>query len=226
MKPKQLKCPFRWDTRTPCLAEGVLYVPSYYFSHDQWSLQEVEQIYSSFSKISIEYCSGNGAWVAAKAKQEPDVLWIAVEKRFDRVQRIWAKKENEALSNLLIVCGEAQAFTKYYLKKSLIDCIYVNFPDPWPKDRHAKKRLVQASFLSEVKRVLKEEGEMVFVTDDELYQKQMVQELLQTECFSLFPSPFYQTEWEGYGTSYFEELWTKQGRTIYYMKFTQDTSRS
>ena len=220
MRPKNLKFPFSWDSRAPLFLDGVLYVPQCYEQHDLWPKEKLKDQLSLFDSVAIEYCSGNGTWIAEKAIQQPLVLWIAVEKRFDRIQKIWAKKHNLALSNLLVVCGEALVFTKHYLQSNVIDQIFINFPDPWPKARHAKKRVVQGEFVQEITRVSKKGGEAVFVTDDEPYSIQMTAEMLKKrEWTSFFSSPFYETEWPEYGTSFFDSLWKEQGKEVRYMKY-------
>lgn len=223
MKPKNLKFPFDWESRTPLLQDDVLYVPKYYEDHDLWPKEELLGAYfSRFISISIEYCAGNGTWIAEKAKENPNVLWIAVDKRFDRVRKIWAKKHNLALDNLFIVCGDAFTFTKYYLPSSIVDEIFVNFPDPWPKVRHAKHRVLQNCFVQEMARVSKDNGEAVWVTDDVPYSLQILEEMLKENIWEpSFSSPFYTTTWPTYGTSYFESLWKDQGREIRYMKFSK-----
>lgn len=220
MRPYNLKFPFRWESREPLLLDSVLYVPKCYDRHDLWPKEELKEFLSTFKSIAVEYCSGNGLWVAEKAQECPSKLWIAVEKRFDRVQRIWAKKHNLSLQNLLVVCGEAEAFTKYYLEPDLVDQIFINFPDPWPKARHAKKRIVQDSFVREMARISKVGAETILVTDDELYSSQMSFEMMKGGLWaSLLPDPFYATDWPEYGTSFFESLWKDQGKEIRYMKF-------
>ncbi len=211
MKPSNLKFPFRWESREPLLLDGVLYVPKCYDRHDLWSKEELKEFLSSFKTIAIEYCSGNGLWVAEKAKESPSKLWIAVEKRFDRVQRIWAKKHNFSLQNLLVVCGDASTFTKHYLNSELVDEIFINFPDPWPKARHAKHRIVQDSFVQEMQRISKIGAEAVLVTDDKPYSLEMSFEMLKGGNWApSFPHPFYRTEWPEYGASFFETLWKEQ----------------
>jgi tRNA (guanine-N7-)-methyltransferase len=221
MKPKDLKFPFDWESRAPLLQDDVLYVPKYYELHGLCPAEDLLSVYlSRFPSIAIEYCAGNGAWIAEKAKENSNVLWIAVEKRFDRVRKIWAKKQNLALDNLFIVCGDAFTFTKYYLPPSVVDEIFVNFPDPWPKARHAKHRVLQSFFVEEIARVSKVGGEVVWVTDDAPYSLQIVSEMLQGKLWeSSFAVPFYTTQWPTYGTSFFDSLWKDQGREIRYMKF-------
>ena len=220
MKPKNLKFPFRFAERAPIFSEGVLYVPKHYAEHGAYPKEELNHFISSFDSVCIEYCSGNGVWVAEKAKENPRVLWIAVEKRFDRVQKIWAKKQNMSLDNLLVVCGDAETFTEHYLQKSSINGVFVNFPDPWPKEKHAKNRIFRQPFIQQLSRVVLSGGEVILVTDDEVYSHQMIAEMTAGNHFrSAFPEPYYKTEWPGYGASFFEELWRAQGKSIRYMKF-------
>lgn len=225
MRPKQLKFPFCWEDRTPLLQDGVLYVPRHYENHESWPKDDLWRILSSFTSICIEYCAGNGNWIEEKAKENPFVLWIAVEKRFDRVQKIWAKKQNHNLNNLLVVCGDALTFSKFYVKDEIIDSIFVNFPDPWPKEKHAKNRVIQDVFVKEIKRIVKKGGLATLVSDDEVYSEQMIEEMSKPGLWkSVFPEPFYLTEWpleKSYGTSFFDELWRKQGKPIHYMQFTR-----
>jgi tRNA (guanine-N7-)-methyltransferase len=228
MRPKHLKFPFtsKSRNRSPLLAEGVLHIPRWGTQQDDQLKKELERIFFSplFKEIAIEYCSGNGTWVAEKARQNPEILWIAVEKRFDRVRKIWAKKHNFFLhANLLIVCGEALAFTKHYVFANAIDQVYINFPDPWPKERHVKHRIIQPSFLEELERVLKKGKRAVFVTDDESYSLQMIDEMEKRKSwYSSFPEPFYTTEWPQYGESYFDALWKQQGKVIRYLEFINE----
>ncbi|MBX9923641.1 MAG: tRNA (guanosine(46)-N7)-methyltransferase TrmB [Rhabdochlamydiaceae bacterium] len=227
MKPKNLKFPFDWESRAPLLQDDVFYVPNHYEQHDLWSKEKLlGEHFSRFASISVEYCAGNGAWIAEKAKENLDVLWIAVDKRFDRVRKIWAKKQNLALDNLFIVCGDAFTFTKNYLPSGVVNEIFINFPDPWPKARHAKHRVVQNYFVQEMARVSKEGGEAVWVTDDAPYSLQILSEMLEGKIWEpSFNHPFYTTTWPTYGTSFFEALWKEQGKEIRYMKFIKNTSK-
>jgi tRNA (guanine-N7-)-methyltransferase len=222
MRPKMLKFPFRYEERQPLLLDDVLYVPKRYEQHALWDKTELKTRLSSFAEVCLEYCSGNGTWIAEKAKENPGSLWIAVEKRFDRVQKIWAKKHNFSLSNLLIICGEAYTFTHYYLEEMSVDRLFINFPDPWPKQKHAKHRLIQKPFTDEMARIAKPSATVTFATDDEDYSLQMIHEMQKDPTWkSCFPDPFYITNWDSYGSSYFEDLWKSQGRTIRYIMFTK-----
>jgi tRNA (guanine-N7-)-methyltransferase len=221
MKPKDLKPPFNWETRQPTFYRDVLFVPTFYQEHHTWSSPEWDGhfIFSGIP-LHIEYCSGNGDWIAAKAKANPAVNWVAVEKCFDRVRKIWSKKENFNLSNLLIVCGKALDFTTYYLPDSCADAVYVNFPDPWPKKKHAKHRIIRSPFIEEMSRVVKEKGSATIVTDDLEYSEQILGEMTGEGSWNCgYPPPHFNTEYPDYGASFFGDLFKGQGKEIRYMKF-------
>lgn len=222
MKPKQLKAPFRWDDRKPSLADRVLYVPEHYKEHDAFVLPEFDhpELFGRVAPTFIEYCSGNGDWIVDKALQLPHQNWFAVEKRFDRVRKIWSKLKNHQVENLVIVCGEAQPFTEHYLKGDCIAGCFINFPDPWPKGKHAKHRLFQSAFIQQLRRVLSSDAKVTVATDDNEWANRISHALHQNETFqSAFPHPYYVTEWPDYGSSYFEQLWRQKGKTIHYLQF-------
>ncbi|HSX04002.1 MAG TPA: tRNA (guanine(46)-N(7))-methyltransferase TrmB [Rhabdochlamydiaceae bacterium] len=222
MKPTDLKYPFKWEERRPALSQRVLFVPDFYENHVQWKFPGWEDpaLFGKKGKVTAEYCSGNGSWIIQKALNAPDEHWIAIEKNFERVRKIWSKLQKLSLNNLLVICGEALTFTRFYLPENAVDEVYINFPDPWPKLKHAKHRLIQQPFVGELFRILKQEGKATFVTDHENYSTQMIHEMLGFKGWkSSFEDPFYKTSWENYGTSYFEHLWRTKGKTIRYHQF-------
>lgn len=222
MKPKHLKRPFKWEERTPLLQDGVFFVPEYYARYEEFTFPHWENLFGNLKPVRIEYCSGNGAWITSCASADPMSNWVAIEKRFDRVQKIWSKMKNNNLENLLAISGEGLLVTKQYFKSESVDEIFINFPDPWPKRKHAKNRIVQKPFVDEMYRILKKKGKVTIVTDDPDYSEIISQEMCPSNRFAPnFPKPHYVHELANYGTSYFEELWRSKGKSIRYHCFTK-----
>ncbi len=210
--------------REPCLKERVFFIPSLTTAVIP-SLWETGIFFEKDQPICIEYCSGNGQWITAQAERYPDLNWIAVERQFDRVRKIWSKVQTKRLKNLFIVCGEAFHFSEFYIPSSAISKVFINFPDPWPKKRHHKHRVIQPSFLTQLSRILKQEGSAMFVTDDRPYLDWTLEAVARHEELTpAFPFPFYQTTLNGYGTSTFEEMWREQGKEIFYFEFLKRKS--
>lgn len=222
MKPENLKSPFTWLERHIVIEDRVWYVPDQYddfasFSFPGWHHPHT---FDQEKPICLEYCSGNGAWIAAKAQAHSQYNWVAVERKFERVRKIWSKIKNHHLNNLLAVCGEGLRTTQHYIPTNSVHAVYINFPDPWPKTRHAKHRLVQVPFVEEICRILQPDGVLTLVTDDEAYSQIMIHVMHQVPGFqSLFGAPYYVEDYPHYGTSYFEDLWRQQGKAIRYHAF-------
>jgi tRNA (guanine-N7-)-methyltransferase len=222
VKSTDLRIPFVWAERRPILLDRFLYVPGYYDRHEEWTVVSWSdpQIFGNDLPVMIEYCSGNGQWICERAEQNPHLNWVAVEKRLDRSRKIWAKLHQKRLLNLYVVCGDAKTVTSYYFPKKKGAEIFVNFPDPWPKLRHAKHRLIQAPFLEEVEKVLLPGGKAMFVTDDSTYVAQMIKELALCLVWRpCLPDPHYELNQSNYGASFFADLWKMKGRDIYFLPY-------
>lgn len=221
MKPQKLMRPFTWNERQILIHDRVWYVPDRCESKDfvfpGW---HNETIFATSRPLSIEFCSGTGAWITSRAQSNPEVNWVAVELKFSRVQKIWSKLKQFSLDNLFVVCGEAYRSTNEYFPSNSVNEVYINFPDPWPKRRHAIHRLVQPSFLNQIKRILRDGGTLTMVTDDEVYSESMIADVQAVGGFqSLFPEPYFTCELSNYGSSFFEELWRSKGKKIRYHSF-------
>lgn len=224
MRPEDLKRPHKWEEREPILCDRIFHVPDHYTGYEKFSFPnwQNEAVFGNALPVRLEYCSGNGSWIASQAKMDKASNWVAVERRFDRIRKIWSKIKNLDLNNLLAVAGEALRVTSYYFKEESVAEIFINFPDPWPKKRHAKNRLIQKPFISEMWRILKKEALITIVTDDQEYSKIILEEMSQVKGFeSNFPKPYYVHELAGYGTSFFEELWRGKGKAIFYHQFVK-----
>lgn len=222
MRPEDLKFPFVGNERYTFLSNHIWFIPEQTspektFTFPGWSHPEV---FGNNNPVCIEYCSGNGAWIADKAKKFPMINWVAVEKKFVRARKIWSKIKNMGLTNLLVICGAAENATKLYFDAETISDLYINFPDPWPKNRHAKHRIIQTEFVQEMWRILRPGQSLTFVTDDPPYSEWLINIMGDHSGFiSEYPDPYYVTEQPDYGSSYFDELWRAKGRTIRYHKF-------
>lgn len=222
MKPSQLKAPFSWSSRKVLVEDQIFYVPTRCENYDDFKFPGWKDplFFGNENPILIEYCSGNGAWIALKAKENPHLNWVAVEKKFMRVRKIWAKIQNLGLKNLIAICGEAYGATWRYFPDNSFVGAYINFPDPWPKKRHAKHRLIRPEFVQEIWRILKPKTTFTLVTDDPDYSTRMIAEMGKHDGFSsLHPDPFYIADIPGYGTSYFDQLWREKGKMIRFHQY-------
>lgn len=223
MNTLELRIPCSWNTRAPHFVKRLLYVPEHYYEHQDFKSLEYDSFIQDKKELIIEYCSGNGQWIIEQAEKNPDKNFIAVEIRFDRARKIWKKIHTHSVNNLIVVLGDGKIFSKYYLPKDLVSQIYINFPDPWPKEKHAKNRILQKPFIDQMKALLKQEGAFTLSTDHKDYMECTKNFFLEdSDWKSPFPDPFHVTDLEGYGSSFFDELFRKKKETIYYLTFIKN----
>ncbi len=119
--------------------------------------------------VHLEIGCGKGNFAVGMAKQHPDVNFIAMERVADvcciALEKAMAAKEERSGDNLRFLIGDAKLLADNVRPHSL-DCVYLNFSDPWPKAGHAKRRLTHRSFLDIYKTLLKEDGILRFKTDN------------------------------------------------------------
>ena len=115
--------------------------------------------------IHLEIGCGKGAFVIGMAKKHPDVQFIAMEKVHDVLMLAAERVAAEQLTNVLLLRGDAATLESFF-KPGDIDRIYLNFSDPWPKARHAKRRLTSPSFLAQYRKLLGIGGQVHFKTDN------------------------------------------------------------
>lgn len=124
------------------------------------------EFFSNTNPIHIEIGMGKGKFITALATLHPDINYIGIEKYDSVMIRAVAKREAiEDCPNLTFLRYDAEDLAEVFAP-SEIDRIYLNFSDPWPKDRHAKRRLTSMEFLARYRCYLKPEGRIEFKTDN------------------------------------------------------------
>ncbi len=123
------------------------------------------EIFGNDKPIRIEVGMGKGRFIYTLAKNNPDVNYVGIEKYSSVLLRAIQKMEEEELPNLKFIRMDAEDIDKVF-GKGEVDRIYLNFSDPWPKDRHAKRRLPSRQFLARYDVILKKDGLLEFKTDN------------------------------------------------------------
>ena len=120
--------------------------------------------------IHIEIGMGKGRFLHELAKQNPAINYIGIERYSSVLLRAIQKMEEDPVENLKFLCMDARELSEVF-EEGEVDRIYLNFSDPWPKDRHAKRRLPSREFLNRYDSILKKEGRLEFKTDNkELFE--------------------------------------------------------
>ena len=135
----------------------------YINEHLEYSLTDEE--ISKLDNFQLEIGSGKGEFLVRISNKFPKEMFLGIEKNVT-CAGISVKKlvENE-VSNAKLLYRDAQDIIKIISDKS-VNNIYLNFSDPWPKKRHYKRRLTSINFLNEYRRILKDDGKIIFKTDN------------------------------------------------------------
>lgn len=124
------------------------------------------ELFGNDHPIHIEVGMGKGKFLMQLAQQNPNINYIGIEKYSSvLIRAVEKKREIEDLNNLYFIRFDADFITDIF-DTDEIDRIYLNFSDPWPKDRHAKRRLTSRQFLARYDQFLKKTGEIIFKTDN------------------------------------------------------------
>ncbi|MDF2510240.1 MAG: tRNA ((7)-)-methyltransferase [Herbinix sp.] len=115
--------------------------------------------------IHVEIGMGKGKFIMQLAELNPQINYIGIEKYSSVLLRALEKRNEVELSNLYFIRFDAEYLNDIFAPEEL-SRVYLNFSDPWPKDRHAKRRLTSKEFLSRYNQCLKRDGEVAFKTDN------------------------------------------------------------
>ncbi len=122
-------------------------------------------IFQNNNPLYIEIGMGKGQFITTLARNNPDINYIGIERYSSVCLRAVQKVADEEIPNLRFICFDAAEITDIF-DKNEIDQIYLNFSDPWPKDRHAKRRLTSSTFLDRYDAILVPDGHIEFKTDN------------------------------------------------------------
>lgn len=121
-------------------------------------------LFNNDNDIEIEIGMGKGTFIINKAKQNPNINYIGIEKFDSVIVRAVEKLQNEKLENLKLIKMDAEEINEIFQNE--INLIYLNFSDPWPKKRHSKRRLSSIKFLEKYDNLFKGTKRIIMKTDN------------------------------------------------------------
>lgn len=142
------------------IAESEFVVHDFKESKGHWN-----EVFKNDNPVRIEIGMGKGQFIYELARLNPNINYVGIEKFSSVLIRGVQKMEADPLPNLRFIRMEAEEIADVFAKDE-VDRIYLNFSDPWPKDRHAKRRLPSKQFLARYDQFLKKDGVIEFKTDN------------------------------------------------------------
>ena len=175
-----------------------------------------QEKFAKIQPIHLEIGAGRGDFLVEKARQTPNINYIAMDREANAFVEAGEKIKEAELPNIIGILGDADRLLDIF-GDSEISKIYINFCNPWPKNRHKKRRLTHPIFLEVYKKILKDNGEIEFKTDnDELFEDSI--DYFEKEGFDIEVIDRDQDVNEDETISYYESKWREQGIKIKYLK--------
>lgn len=142
---------------------------------DPEQLDDLDAVFGRQAPRILEIGFGNGESLATMAQRRPDLDYLGIEVHRPGVGHLLLKLEEHGIANVRVICGDAQEIVSRYLPDGSIDGLQLFFPDPWPKKRHHKRRIVQPEWAELIARKLRPGGFVHLATDWEDYAHHMME---------------------------------------------------
>lgn len=147
------------------------------------------EIFARPGPFEVELGAGDGSFLIAYATAHPEVNLLGVERLLGRLRKIDRKAHRGNLTNVRGIRMEANYLVRYLLPRASIRAFHIYFPDPWPKRRHWKNRLITEPFSELLRGALEPNGVVYLRTDDKLYFAQMTEVFGKNENFTRIETP-------------------------------------
>ncbi|MGJ8634226.1 MAG: tRNA (guanosine(46)-N7)-methyltransferase TrmB, partial [Luteolibacter sp.] len=191
------------------------FVPPHYFRK-----LELSEIKSGDRPLEIDLGCGDGSFLIDLAKHHPERDFIGVERLLGRCKKVAKRIKRAELNNAKILRLDSKYVVEWLLPPASVSRVHLLCPDPWPKVKHNRRRLVQQGFLEAVKTALEPGGEFIFMTDHEEYFEWGSERIHTSNLFEIlpwadgdffYPKTDFQVQWEAEGKSMHRIRCRKEG---------------
>ena len=168
----------------------------------------LEELFPVAQPAELEIGCGDGGFLLEWATRHPKKNFIGVERLLGRIRKLDKKGRRAELTNLHLLRFEARYLLQYLLPDHAFDAVHIYFPDPWPKDKHRRHRLIGEHFPELARRILLPNGIVHLRTDDPAYFEQMQESFSPAKYFSVTETPVELAN----VTTEFERQWNEEGK--------------
>lgn len=161
--------------------------------YDIEKLQQLNDLKKTYSNFVVEFCCGTGDFLVNYASLVPATFFLGIDYAENAILRALKKAYNKNLQNCKFLNEYIQKAIEYF-PIEFFDIIYISFPDPWPKRRHASRRLVTKDFLININKFIKDKGFCIIITDNCWYQQFIDKEIENSEINKYYVK-FWENDW-------------------------------
>lgn len=201
---------------TPSQRAGLELLSKYGLSLDDDGFHKLTQL---AKPIVLEIGFGMGEGLFAQAKANPELTFIGIEVHQPGVGRLLNEVAQNELENLFVFTDDAKDVLEKVIPNQNLHRVQVFFPDPWPKKKHHKRRIISPKFVALVSQKLKHDGILHIATDWQDYYESIVEVMAQQKAFNPAPQQISQQLITGRPRSRFEQRGIRLGHQIYDLVF-------
>ena len=208
------------------MTQRILDIDSPYFLREQQLIgpADLAAAFAGDGPLSLEIGCGLGDFMIELAARHPERNFLAIDIYNKGCLKTCRKIEAAGLENVRVMRIEARYLLARYLHANCLAAVYINCPDPWPKKRHRRRRLVNGAFLQNLLHYLQPAGELFFSSDFQDYAEQVAEELSNLRGYENRLPQALVTEFPDYPLSNYMRRFLQQGQPIHYLHYRKTPS--
>ena len=187
---------------------------------DEWPDWQAQ--FGNHQPLKLEIGFGMGNFLIEMAAQEPQTNFIGMDFYHKGIRKLMTRKNKLQLENIRVAYGDVRFKIPLLFKDGELDTVYINFPDPWPKKRHTKRRLIKPDFVKLIGQKLAPEGRIFLATDFETYALEMLEHFNSEPLFkNQDPASGFLENRQDLPKTKYEKNFINAGHKIYYLEYSR-----
>ncbi|MBT3183319.1 MAG: tRNA (guanosine(46)-N7)-methyltransferase TrmB [Nitrospina sp.] len=187
---------------------------------DEWPDWQTQ--FGNHQPLKLEIGFGMGNFLIEMAAQEPHSNFIGMDFYHKGIRKLMTRIKKLQLENIRVAYGDVRVKVPLLFKDGELETVYINFPDPWPKKRHTKRRLIKPDFVKLIGQKLAPEGRIYLATDFEVYAMEMLEHFNAEPLFqNQDPESGFLESREDLPKTKYEKNFINAGHKIYYLEFSR-----
>lgn len=181
---------------------------------------ELSEVFGNGNECLLEIGFGDGDFLIESALASPGKNYIGIEIKKRRLNKAAKRARRQRAANVRLIHMDAVLAAGEIFRPDSFTTAYINFPDPWPKDRHKKHRIINGGFLRKLSVIMKSGAFLEIASDHREYVSNTLYTMRRINLFeSVFPDPGYVLRIPGRTETTYEKEFRAEGREIHYMRF-------